>query len=338
MKAQLHQLRLIYPPISNQEAEWIRTSDESGVWERLRQSNLYMVGRRAEAKFEDFIADPETSRASARYVVPGVADSTFEIDFGGLAVRRKCDGPIDLEMGPKLIRAWKLNAVGEQDGVLDWFTTEKILFDRWRGHPDIHGLDDFRMCATYELLYVGISLEEDSFTRLVERAHEKRVRILSNESPIASGARVTDEVVLFFFAVEPLRIHVLEDAEDDHELQEMLVPTLDKKRIVADAEKAFTNVLQTKYNAIRYARYPHGEDGLHGEGLDRYAYVIDEDITFQTATTSIRGCYNVLGAGTNLGADMIFISGDQVTLVRCDDVQKSAISDGTETGAESEHE
>lgn len=336
MKAQIHQLRLVYPPISNQEAEWLRESDEDGVWERLRQSNLYMIGRRAEAKYEDLAADPETWKASARYVVPDVADSAFEIDFGALAARRKYVGALDLELGPKLIRAWTLDTHGEHDDVLDWFTTEKILFNRGRGHPELHGLDDYRKCATYELLYVGISLEDDSFTRLVERAHEKRVRILSNESPIADGSRVTDEIVLFFFAVEPLRIHVLEDAEDDAELEEMFNPTIDNKRIVADAEKAFTNVLQTKYNIIRYAKYPRGGDGLHGEGLDRYGYVIDEDLTFQTATTSIRGCHKALERDAIEAVDMIFISGDNVTLVRSDDVQKAIISEGIAMSDEAE--
>lgn len=90
----------------------------------------------------------------------------------------------------------------------------------------------------------------------------------------------------------------------------MLNPTIDKKRIVADAEKAFTNVLQTKYNTIRYAKYPRGEDGLHGEGLDRYGYVIDEDLTFRTTTTTIRGCHKALERDALEALDMIFISKD----------------------------
>jgi hypothetical protein len=334
MKAQLHQLRLVYPPISNQEAEWLRTSEDAELWERLRRSNLYMIAQRAEAKYEDFAGDAETWKASGRYVIPGTANSPFEIDFRALAARRKVEGSIDLEMGPKMIRAWTVDEAGEHDDVLDWFTTEKILFNKWREHPELHGLDEYRACATYELLYVGISLEDDSFTRLVERAHEKRVRILSNETPLAAGSRVTDETVLFFFDVEPLRIHVLENAEDEAEIEEMFNPTLDKKRMVADAEKAFTNVLQTKYNTIRYAKYPRGEDGLHGEGLDRYGYVIDEDITFKTAKTTIRGCHKALERDAVEAVDMIFISEDTVTLVRSDEVQKAVTDEGAATPEE----
>lgn len=201
--------------------------------------------------------------------------------------------------------------------MLDWFTTEKILFNRWRGHPALRGLDDYRRCATYELLYVGISREEDSFTRLVDRAHEKRVRILSNESPLASGARITDETMLFFFDVDPIRIHTLNTASDAGDLEEFLNPTFNKNRIIADAEKAFTNVLQTRYNTIKYANYPRGLDGLHVEGLDRYGYIIDEDLTFRTATTTIRGCHNAL-VHTDDPPDMIFIANGAVTIVRAD--------------------
>lgn len=333
MRTQLHQLRLVYPPISNQEAEWLRRSTEADVWERLRKSNLYMIGRRAEAKYEAFAADPKTGKASARYVIPGIVDSPFEIDFRALAARRKCTGPLDIELGAKLIRAWTLDANDQHDDVLDWFTTEKILFNKWRAHPELHGLDDYRKAATYELLYVGISKEDDSFTRLVERAHEKRIRILSNESPIAEGARVTDEVVLFFFAIEPLRIHVLEDATDEAELREMLSPTFPEKRMIADAEKAFTNVLQTQYNTVRYANYPRGGDGLYSEGLDSYGYVIGEDLTFRTTTTNIRGCHKALEPASSQPTDMIFIEGDKVTLVRSDDIDQATTS-GNLAGAQ----
>lgn len=54
----LTSLRLVYPPISNQEAVWVE--DDEDVVELLRTSDFYMIGARAEAKFSDFDADPET--------------------------------------------------------------------------------------------------------------------------------------------------------------------------------------------------------------------------------------------------------------------------------------
>lgn len=315
VKAQLHKLQLVYPPVSNQEAEWLRLCEEDELWWRLRRSNLYMIGVRAEARYEDYGVDAATGCATANFVVPGLGSDPFGIDLQGIAARSGIDGaPFDVELGPKLIRAWSLNDDDSNKDVLDWFTVEKLLFNRWRGHPDVRGLDDYRRFATYELLYVGISKEDDSFTRLVERAHEKRVRILSNERPVAPGARVSDELVFFFFEIEPLQIHIV---EDEDELGSMLDVTFDKRRIIADAEKAFTSVLQTKYNTIRFANYPRGGDGLHGQGLDRYGYVIDEDITFTSGGATIRGGYRS-GVGRP-HADMIFICDGTVDVVRFDE-------------------
>ncbi len=281
-----------------------------------------MIAMRAEAKFEEISVDDTSWFASAKYTIPGIDPSSFRIDFHSIAVRRgMADEAIELEMGPKLIRASIMDAPGKPKGILDWFTTEKILYDKWNGHPELDGLDAFRSFATYELLYVGISKEEDSFTRLVERAHEKRVRILSNEMPLAPGARVTDEIIFFFFEIDPIMIRVL-DLKHAHEITSWLKPEFDKKRMIADAEKAFTSVMQTKYNTIKFSQYPEGGDGLYGQGIDRYGYIIAEDVTFTSNGAKIRGSRrslqsNISGVGPDV--DMILIDGDSVDLVSSDD-------------------
>jgi hypothetical protein len=50
MRGQLHQLELVYPPVSNQEGEWLK--DHSGVQEALNLSNLYFIAQRSEAFYE----------------------------------------------------------------------------------------------------------------------------------------------------------------------------------------------------------------------------------------------------------------------------------------------
>lgn len=324
MKIQLHQLKLVYPPITNQEAEWLRTSDEAGVRERLERSNLYMIAQRAEAKFVDVDFDQKEFCIQANYSVPGLPPSPFRVDLREAALRTASGEVANIEAGDKLIRSSILDDADEMREVLDWFTAEKILYDRWRGHPAVHGLNDYRSFATYDLLYVGISQEEGSFTRLVDHAHEKRVRILSNERPRAPNARVSDELIFFFFDVEPLRFHMLEDPSNAEEMLEMLAPNMDKRRMIADAEKAFTRVLRSQYNTIKYDRYPRGSDGLYDQGIDRYSFVIDEDITLKTSTATIRGAYGVYGLGADgrlpgpespRVADAIFVEGDSVELV-----------------------
>ena len=324
MKIQLHQLKLVYPPITNQEAEWLRTSDEAGVRERLERSNLYMIAQRAEATFADVHFDREEFSIRANYTVLGLPPSPFRVDLHEAALRTASGDTANIEAGEKLIRSSIVGEAEEIREVLDWFTAEKILYDRWRGHPAVHGLDDYRSFATYDMLYVGISQEEDSFTRLVDHAHEKRVRILSNERAKAPNARLSDELIFFFFDVEPLRVHVVEDPSSLKEISEMVAPKMDKRRMIADAEKAFARVLRSQYNTIKYDRYPRGSDGLYGQGIDRYSFVIDEDITLKTPTATIRGAYGVYGPGADgrlprpespRVADAIFVEGDSVEFV-----------------------
>lgn len=49
MRAQLHTLQLVYCPVSNQEAEWIK--DDPEVQTCIGQSKLYMIAQGKEAKF-----------------------------------------------------------------------------------------------------------------------------------------------------------------------------------------------------------------------------------------------------------------------------------------------
>src|SRR5699024_100707 len=88
---------------------------------------------------------------------------------------------IEVELGEKLIRIWSLPPDGSDRTVLAWFTTEKLLWDRARGHPGISGLERRRELATYDLLYVGIATKGDSFDRLIANGHKARMDILGSE-------------------------------------------------------------------------------------------------------------------------------------------------------------
>lgn len=63
------------------------------------------------------------------------------------------------------------------------------------------------------------------------------MEILSNEPQRYPGARVTDEIYLFMFNVQPL---IMKTFELEHDFEnEDFSGAYDQKRIVADAEKAF---------------------------------------------------------------------------------------------------
>ncbi len=320
IQSQMNLLRLVYPPMSNQEAEWLKTDDE--VLERLRRSNLYMIVRRPEAFLRNLRQIEELSAIAFDFEVEGIGADGVELHFvdapaRGYVVPEK----MELEAGSKFVRVWRLGDDGTtRVDVFDWFSTEALLYMRSRSHPAMRGLDRYREFARYELLYTGISKDEDAFTRLVLRPHEKRVRILSNEHPLGAGSRVTDEMFLLFFQVKPILVQTFVN-DDDVEQVFGDKPTMQTARVVADAEKAFTSIMQCQYNTIRFKNYPAGRDGLHGSGLWRYGYAIDEDITLVTKDATIRGA-RAEGVPVSNEADGIFIEGDAVELLTPDDLRK----------------
>lgn len=319
MKAQINFLKLVYPPISNQEAEWIKNDPE--VVAELKNSNLYMIVQRHESKFHLFNENEMSKNfindfsIKFKYTVGNISDN---VEINLTVLFKELNINIDkynfeFELGKKQIRIWKCNLdTNERINVVDWFTTEKILWDKWRGHPAIFGLDNYRKFTNYYLHYVGISKKDDSLTRLVIKPHDKRLRILSNENSIASQSRLTDELILLFFKIEPLEIQVYDEQNIDDFIHGMRI---DNKKIIADAEKAFIQVLDSKYNTLKYKNYPKGGDGLYDEGLTRYGYIVGESITLITDKEKIRGDalskYNFYES-----ADMIMIEDDDVTIVK----------------------
>ena len=226
-------------------------------------------------------------------------------------------GVIALHSGPKFIKITDQSAPEEAEP-LEWFTTEKLLFDRWRGRSGLLGFDGYRGFATYELLYVGIAREGDSYDRLVAGGHKKRLAILSNELQRFATSRVTDEVYLFLFAVEPLFIstYELDHSFADHDFTAMPIPP---KQIVVDAEKAFVKLMDPRYNDVKYKGYPKGRHGLGSKGLQRYAYVIGEDLTFETPAGRMQGGYDP-GIGWSNEADAIMVEGDELLFWRSTDL------------------
>jgi hypothetical protein len=276
-----------------------------------------MIAQRHESKFlinEDSVI-PNLKNDFVLNFTYSIGDFSTDvsIDFQTILEYQDVDlDKVDLEFnfGEKLIRIWScIKGSKERIDVIDWFTTEKMLYDAWHRHPAIKGFDNVRDFTKYYLHYVGISNKEDSLSRLVIKPHDKRLRILSNESPRAYKSRVTDEIILFFFRVEPLLIHQLESDQDFEEFARGI--SFDNKKIIADAEKAFVYLLDSKYNTVKYKNYPKGKDGLYKSGLQRYGYSILEDITFLTNTDTISGCY-APGDRIPDKSDLILVEGDEV--------------------------
>ena len=312
MKTAINSLRLVYPPISNQEAEWLKNDKE--VETLLRRSNLYMIAQRREARFiwdEDALISPVNGRIPFGFEIPGIAtgNGTLSIEKDVLKTDK-----IDYEFGDKFVRASKSTDNGETGEVLWWYSTESLLFSRWRGDKRIRGLDNFRDFTTYHLFYVGISTDQDSYQRLLKTGHHKRVAVLSSETQIVPDARLTDELILFFFESDPLFVHTFEDEEDFSSFG-MGMP-FTENQATADAERAFTKFLDTRYNSVKYKAFPKGTGGLYDSDLARYAHIIAEDITFETPTSNFRGSYGMFGTPGTGGGDAIIVEGDTAEIYR----------------------
>ena len=300
MRASLNFLKLVYPPISNQFGEWL--SEEAEVRQFVKRSKLYMLAQRHEVLFQNYRVDESSGKFCFDLSCGNTVASGLSVEIA--ALQGDFEEEFEIQAGERSLKL--LDCRDMKGEPVYWATTDKLLYDFWRRRIVIHGLDNVLPFTKYNLYYVGISKEHDSFTRLFDSGHKSRLKILSNETQLTSTARLTDELYIFLFDVEDLVIKVLE--EDDFTLP----ASLDKKKLIADAEKAFVSVLDCKYNEVKYKDYPAGRDGLAHEGLTRYGYVIDEDITFIAPDVEIRGAYGVFLRTRD--PDMIFIAGDSVTL------------------------
>lgn len=316
----LHKFELVYPPMSNQEAEWFK--DDPDVREAIQKSNLYVIGQRPEAfyRYDKNVLEKQALNKKKVQFKFECFDRTSDVEIdiirlletNGLSEEHIDD--LELEMGPKFIRFWIDRSSGKE--VLDWFTTEKLLFDRSRAHPAIVGFDDYSDYFKYYLHYVGISKKENSLMRLVVKPHDKRIRILSNENPFRGSSRVTDEIVLFFYRISTFQINQLDLDDDSLSKEPFTDGDGNRLRIVADAEKALINIMNAPYNIVKYRGYPKSNDGLFNQGIDRYGYFIGEEIEYITQSNKIIGEYTPYEIGLRNKADLILINGEEVELIR----------------------
>lgn len=271
-------LDLIYPPISNQEGEWFWQDEE--VREYVKESKLYMLVHREELKFQDtdlkeLIKGVFKFKIKMGEFISSEFKYVFSDNIGKLIEHH---GPFTIEEGEKLLRI-----IREKDGeVLYWATPDKIIFDAIKGNIELEmeNEKDIEQLQKFDLLYVGISKKDDSFSRLFEgENHHGRLGILSNEYTKNECARMTDELMILLFKVNWFNINIISSIEQNENLWTY---TDDEIAILSDAEKAFINLFKTKYNKIKYKSYPKSKDGLYNMGLEGYMYGINYDLTLCT--------------------------------------------------------
>jgi hypothetical protein len=297
-----NELRLVYPPISNQEGQWL--SAVPAFREQVARSKLYMIAQRAALAFGDIEADQERNVISFTLSHPEHEDA-IQWDAPLSALIGEHEGEVDFEAGEKIIRILDADDPGKEEP-LAWFTPDKLLFDASHGlFRTAHGYATPDYMVTYDLLYVGISKVGDSISRLFETGHEARTKILTNQHQRVPTARVSDEMMLFLFDVDRIGIRQI----DEEELRRHAVGEdwrAEPVAVIADAEKAFIKLLDPEYNTTKYRSYPKGADGLYDAGLTRYAFAIREDLVLRTTTATIHGSV------AENGYDVLLIDGDNL--------------------------
>lgn len=299
-------LDLIYPPISNQEGIWFWEDEE--VREYVKPSKLYMLVHRKELKF----VDVDTIKIRMGYFRFRISMGEYKSSYFSYQFTDRIEklveecGPLDIEEGDKLFRIKK----SESGEILYWATPDKILYDSITKNIELESENpkDVEVLQKFDLLYVGISKNNDSFSRLFENAHHGRLNILSNEYTKDKSSRMTDELMILLFEVKWFNINIMNSIEDLHDL---FTYTDDEQSIVADAEKAFVSMLESKYNEVKFKQYPKGEDGLYSKGLKGYSYSINYDLTISTEKENFVGKY-----GDFINRDAIVIQDNEVNIFK----------------------
>ena len=317
----IHALKLVYPPITNQEGEWLYRVPE--VRDHLRSSNLYVLAQREELLFDGYSAC-EATHVIEFYLKCG------EIRVGPVSMplaQFDLTDTFQVEIGPRCIKVRQTPLNPEEDPIY-WCTPDILLTQWFNDLVKIDGIESPWSLVRFRMHYVGISKENDSFQRLFGTGHKARTAILTNERQITPEGRVSDELVLFMFRVEPSMIETCISEEDFDSMWLEPGQFPDQQAYAADAEKALIKIMDSQYNEKKYPNYPKGTDGLYGKGLDRYGFHFEELVEFVTDGCTIKG-------GKLFGdeePDLILISGDNVEFVSISQMKANSDAPPTSEG------
>lgn len=276
----------------------------------ISRSKLYMIGGRPRADFVNMRVNEYAEKMQADIAIGGKIVDTGTIDLGSGIEGETLSVSYD-----KDILMVGNHIDGGEFKAKRFFTPDSVYWHSSRGSKYISGFNNHSAVCNYDLLYIGIANSSGSFDRLISKAHHGRLDILTQENIRYPdpGNRVSDEIVLFTFDIEPLIIQSWGEEHDDPNMDEMIT-SFDLQRSVADAEKAFISMLRPQYNKVIYGNYPKGKDGLYEAGFNIYQYFLNENITFNTPSGVFAGKRDTSGFGFE--GDAITVQGDDVRVFR----------------------
>ncbi|MBT2866287.1 hypothetical protein AAFM71_09790 [Chromobacterium violaceum] len=296
-------LQTIFPPFTNRNVQLLVSKANQRIAQHLRQSKFYMIGARAQASF----VNPRIDKNEAKIYLE-VQVGTEVVDTGAIHLAKCSELPDNCEI-KVTDEAVLLGGTKKGTHARVWLTPDSVYWHMARGTPYLEGFTRHDLVCDYDLLYVGIAKQQDSYQRLIKNAHHGRLRVLSEERARKPGAHPSDEVILFLFDIEPFGIQTISpEDDDDYELFQ----GADSDRVIADAEKAFVSLLDPHYNVTKFQNYPKGGDGLYKTGLNSYGYILNENFRFNTTSSRFKGFWSEMGFDNR--QDSIFVEGDKVEL------------------------
>lgn len=299
-------LETVCAPFRNSLTTVLLSPENSHLAANMRRSKLYMIGARPRTDFVNFnVIDPDNDVASVEIEVGG---KTVDQGIIHLGKNVKLGERYGVSYDSDIIMIGNHVSPGEKMTAHTWYTPDSIYWEKSRHNKSLAGFNNHSTVCNYDLLYVGIANKQNSFDRLIAKAHQGRTQILSDEDiryPIPHN-RVSDEIILFLFDIEPLIIQKwgIEDEMND------IITEFDSSRSIADAEKAFVSLLKPQYNKVVFQDYPHGRDGLYESGFNVYQYSINENFIFNAPAGTFKGAR--VDSLFEPSGDTIVIEGDTV--------------------------
>lgn len=310
MKTIINQLNLVYPPITFQEAMWLK--EEHEVVDYIKNAKIYMIVQREVLKIDDFSFDKSSFTFRFRIKMGNISSPFIEIYLSNIIedieIIKK---DLVIEISEKIFRVTKES----ENKVIYWFSPDVFLYYLWRNkfilgeNVYIDGDFDFKVFTEFKLHYIGKTVN-CIFDRLF-KGHHALSKISLKEIAINNNTKLEDELMLLMFEMNPLNINVLED-----NVLEDLFYTASSDKLVSDVEKAFINILKPIYNKTLYKQYPRSKDGLNTDNVDSYMYLISEDILLRTYENEIKGRYISDKIEYIDYADCIMIRDNEVKLLR----------------------
>lgn len=318
-------LHLTHSPISIKDFNRIKKASvlNQELWrekESLDNASLYIIGKREVPVFvprrdisnkDCLILDVEMGKASFRIFIDALLNQEYSLNgFAGIKTE-----PEGLEKAQKV---WLFSFNDKYEPVSNiGFTFDELIYYCSNNLFHITLQGDFTSAITYEVLYVGKSVEEKLTQRF--KAHHALQDMLIEEKLISPNFDKSEELILMPFTIDSYMHTMLTGFSLENDFRKAFSGDFDvtSNQISLDAEKALVHGMNPKYNRIRFKDYPLSKDGLYKSDASVFCYSIAENMILKYAAGNIIGCPETAFAssivGDRDGYTKVFVSGENWT-------------------------